>query len=157
MPAWGSLLLVGCRARIRTWAKGSKVLCATATQPGSSVFESLQLEDSRSLGIGTTQQPWCRRSDSNRHGGCPPTVFETAASTIPPLRLQAILLPALAETSSSTVSSLFRAIQSFLFLCGAEERSRTADTRIFSPLLYRLSYLGVSDIVGVPHTSVKQG
>ena len=27
--------LVGCRARIRTWAKGSKVLCATATQPGN--------------------------------------------------------------------------------------------------------------------------
>ena len=23
---------------------------------------------------------WCRRSGSNRHGGCPPTVFETAAS-----------------------------------------------------------------------------
>ena len=33
-------------------------------------------------------------------------------------------------------------------IVGAEERSRTADTRIFSPLLYHLSYLGVSDIVG---------
>jgi hypothetical protein len=33
-------------------------------------------------------------------------------------------------------------------MCGAEERSRTADTRIFSPLLYHLSYLGISDIVG---------
>jgi hypothetical protein len=31
---------------------------------------------------------------------------------------------------------------------GAEERSRTADTRIFSPLLYHLSYLGIRDIVG---------
>jgi hypothetical protein len=29
---------------------------------------------------------WCRRSDSNRHESCPSTVFETAASTIPPLR-----------------------------------------------------------------------
>ena len=29
------LALDGCRARIRTWAKGSKVLCATTTQPGS--------------------------------------------------------------------------------------------------------------------------
>ena len=28
-------ILVGCRARIRTWAKGSKVLCATTTQPGT--------------------------------------------------------------------------------------------------------------------------
>ena len=33
-------------------------------------------------------------------------------------------------------------------MCGAEERSRTADTRIFSPLLYHLSYLGIKDIVG---------
>ena len=31
---------------------------------------------------------------------------------------------------------------------GAEERSRTADTRIFSPLLYHLSYLGINNIVG---------
>lgn len=28
------------------------------------------------------------------------------------------------------------------FLSGARGRDRTADTRIFSPLLYRLSYLG---------------
>ena len=33
-------------------------------------------------------------------------------------------------------------------IVGAEEWSRTTDTRIFSPLLYHLSYLGVSDIVG---------
>ena len=33
---------------------------------------------------------------------------------------------------------------------GAEERSRTADTRIFSPLLYHLSYLGIRNIVGFP-------
>ena len=31
---------------------------------------------------------------------------------------------------------------------GAEEQSRTADTRIFSPLLYHLSYLGITGIVG---------
>ena len=41
-------------------------------------------------------------------------------------------------------------------IVGAEERSRTADTRIFSPLLYHLSYLGFRDIVGFPHSSVKQ-
>jgi hypothetical protein len=29
---------------------------------------------------------WYRRSDSNRHGGRPPSVFETDVSTIPPLR-----------------------------------------------------------------------
>ena len=30
----------------------------------------------------------------------------------------------------------------FLFETGAEGQNRTADTGIFSPLLYRLSYLG---------------
>ena len=29
-----------------------------------------------------------------------------------------------------------------LCICGAEGQNRTADTGIFSPLLYRLSYLG---------------
>ncbi len=29
-------------------------------------------------------------------------------------------------------------------LFGAQERNRTADTRIFNPLLYRLSYLGTN-------------
>jgi hypothetical protein len=29
-------------------------------------------------------------------------------------------------------------------LSGAQRRNRTTDTRIFNPLLYRLSYLGVS-------------
>ncbi len=31
---------------------------------------------------------------------------------------------------------------SMLSFCGAETQNRTADTGIFSPLLYRLSYLG---------------
>ena len=33
------------------------------------------------------------------------------------------------------------------FLYGAQRRNRTADTRIFSPLLYRLSYLGEESTV----------
>jgi hypothetical protein len=60
--------MTGCRARIRTWARGSKVPCATTTQLGILFFTSVLFR-------------WCRRSDSNRHGGHPPTVFETAAST----------------------------------------------------------------------------
>ena len=32
-----------------------------------------------------------------------------------------------------------------LKLNGAQGRNRTSDTRIFSPLLYQLSYLGPSD------------
>ena len=32
---------------------------------------------------------------------------------------------------------------------GAQGRNRTTDTRIFSPLLYRLSYLGIAIICGM--------
>jgi hypothetical protein len=35
-------------------------------------------------------------------------------------------------------------------LDGAQGRNRTTDTRIFSPLLYRLSYLGVTSRCRVP-------
>ena len=35
-------------------------------------------------------------------------------------------------------------------ISGAEAQSRTGDTRIFSPLLYRLSYLGVKVILVFP-------
>jgi hypothetical protein len=38
---------------------------------------------------------------------------------------------------------------------GAEAQNRTGDTRIFSPLLYQLSYLGAKIIVSVAHVSVK--
>jgi hypothetical protein len=37
----------------------------------------------------------------------------------------------------------------FLFETGAEGQNRTADTGIFSPLLYRLSYLGTMNPAGV--------
>ena len=33
------------------------------------------------------------------------------------------------------------------YLSGAQGRNRTADTRIFNPLLYRLSYLGTKKLV----------
>jgi hypothetical protein len=33
----------------------------------------------------------------------------------------------------------------YIVLSGAQGRNRTADTRIFNPLLYRLSYLGKKD------------
>ena len=32
----------------------------------------------------------------------------------------------------------------FVFLFGGQGRDRTGDTRIFSPLLYQLSYLAIS-------------
>jgi hypothetical protein len=37
-----------------------------------------------------------------------------------------------------------------LILRGAEAQNRTADTRIFSPLLYRLSYLGTGFTLKIP-------
>jgi hypothetical protein len=46
--------------------------------------------------------------------------------------------------------STVKLILLYNLIVGAEERSRTADTRIFSPLLYHLSYLGIMDIVGFP-------
>ena len=39
---------------------------------------------------------------------------------------------------------------------GAEDQNRTGDTWIFSPLLYRLSYLGTTIIVTVSRISVKE-
>ena len=38
----------------------------------------------------------------------------------------------------------------------AEAQNRTGDTRIFSPLLYRLSYLGTGLIVDSPSCAVKE-
>ncbi len=39
---------------------------------------------------------------------------------------------------------------SYARICGASGWNRTADTRIFSPLLYQLSYRGVRRICGDP-------
>ena len=41
---------------------------------------------------------------------------------------------------------------------GAQRQNRTADTRIFNPLLYQLSYLGITDAENSPAISpVKYG
>ena len=37
---------------------------------------------------------------------------------------------------------------SYIRICGASGRNRTTDTRIFSPLLYLLSYRGIYDREG---------
>ena len=117
---------------------------------------------------------WCRRSDSNRHGGFPPTVFETAASTCS--ATSAALSGWSGRRDSNSRSSPWQGdalprshfrifkpgyLNLLLFLrhprankpsvnvqiYGAEAQNRTGDTRIFSPLLYRLSYLGTRIIV----------
>ena len=99
---------------------------------------------------------WCRRSDSNRHEGRPPTVFETAASTIPPLRL---ILQWSGRRDSNSRPPPWQGgvlpLNYFRPQYGAEAQNRTGDTRIFSPLLYRLSYLGTESIVAFSSVSVK--
>ena len=48
----------------------------------------------------------------------------------------------LARGASKTLIRLHRKYLNVKELSGAQGRNRTSDTRIFSPLLYRLSYLG---------------
>ena len=50
----------------------------------------------------------------------------------------------------------FRHFGLHLIKLGAEAQNRTGDTRIFSPLLYRLSYLGARVIVASGSMSVKK-
>ena len=38
------------------------------------------------------------------------------------------------------------------FFFGASDRNRTSDTRIFSPLLYQLSYRGIGEVQNEPHS-----
>ncbi len=40
-------------------------------------------------------------------------------------------------------------LSTYRFVIGAQRRNRTTDTGIFSPLLYRLSYLGFLIVVGI--------
>ncbi len=44
----------------------------------------------------------------------------------------------------------------FYLYFGAEAQNRTGDTRIFSPLLYQLSYLGTEIIVTIAERRVKE-
>ena len=127
-----TLTLVGCRARIRTWAKGSKVLCATTTQPGTAL--SPGAEGRIRTDTGVAPQQFLR------------------LSRLPFRHFGAAVLEALIPFSLWSPTCQWRSTANLAAACyhtyGAEERSRTADTRIFSPLLYHLSYLGIGDIVG---------
>ena len=76
--------LYGCPARIRTWVRGSKVPCATTAPPGKAGVPcpfTLRAErwHAQTVSIGAEGRS---RTDT----GLPPTVFETVASAIPPLR-----------------------------------------------------------------------
>lgn len=43
----------------------------------------------------------------------------------------------------SSIGRLAQSVEVFSEICGAQTRIRTTDTRIFNPLLYQLSYLGL--------------
>ena len=43
-----------------------------------------------------------------------------------------------------------RILRCFAFLCCGATRNRTGDTRIFSPLLYQLSYGTIIALIGFP-------
>ena len=44
--------------------------------------------------------------------------------------------------------------KAFYYIKNAQSRNRTSDTRIFSPLLYRLSYLGISCVQNLCSASI---
>ena len=85
--------------------------------------------------------------------GSPPTVFETVASTIPPPRLGEKKMErlggfepptlSLARRCSTTEPQPLVEVSAGTLVGGAEGQSRTADTGIFSAVLYHLSYLGL--------------
>jgi hypothetical protein len=130
------LILVGCRARIRTWAKGFKVLCATTTQPGT--LSCFGAEGRIRTDTGVAPQQFLRLPRLPfRHFGA------LTREALTPFK-HSRDLPFARRRSTANLVPLYSLI------VGAEERNRTADTRIFSPLLYRLSYLGIRDIVGFP-------
>ena len=85
--------------------------------------------------------------------------FELTTSSLARRRSTAELLPLFQPWAVQ-----FRSVLEFPLLnkpslssevCGAEAQNRTGDTRIFSPLLYRLSYLGAKAIVAASDMGVK--
>ena len=72
---------------------------------------------------------------------------------IPPLRHKRKTGFELATSSLTSKHSTTELLPPYY---GAEAQNRTGDTRIFSPLLYRLSYLGTEIIVATSNVGVKQ-
>jgi hypothetical protein len=142
----------GCRARNRTWTKGSKDPCATTTQLGK-IFN-----------YQTTNAEGRDRTDT---GVAPQQFLRLSRLPIPPLRpspiSDKIKWSGRRDSNSRPPPwqggvlplNYFRSNTSY----GAEAQIRTGDTRIFNPLLYQLSYLGVqcdaSTILAFRRRSVK--
>ena len=68
------------------------------------------------------------------------------------LRLSRLPIPPLRLKQKDKTSTFYQRLKPY----GAEAQNWTGDTRIFSPLLYQLSYLGTKIIVAVGNMSVKQ-
>src|SRR5690242_15261317 len=77
-------------------------------------------------------------SDGSANCGCPPHCFCLNES----LGFFAVFYLKTCRKTFGTAVGDPEVALSMGFMSGAEGRNRTGDTRIFSPLLYRLSYLG---------------
>ena len=150
--------MLGCRARTRTWDNRSKVCCVTTTPLGILEY------DGRPTAYGDHVRPRkrfrnhfagrkncsLRNSSHNRlvpkvgvepTRGFPHLFLREARLPVPPLRrgLERKTRFELATLSLARRCSTTEPLPHM----GAEAQNRTADTWIFSPLLYQLSYLGV--------------
>ncbi len=66
-------------------------------------------------------------------------------------RSRTALFCVLGENKKSRFSLKIRILRCFAFLCCGATRNRTGDTRIFSPLLYQLSYGTIREKRGIPY------
>ena len=73
-------------AKDESRSNGLRLTSDNGKMAASSIWRRDHREQSNFRDRIVMQWRWCRRSESNRHGKLLPTVFETAASTIPPLR-----------------------------------------------------------------------
>ena len=88
--------------------------------------------------IAKVSKKWCRLPESNWR----PTDYKSVAL---PTELSRHTKLCAINLSSNEVLSWHRNIDLIaISKYGAQRRNRTTDTGIFNPLLYRLSYLGVS-------------
>jgi hypothetical protein len=128
----------GCRSRARTWANGFKVRCATTTQIGNLCCYGAE-------GRGRTDMRVA-----------PQWFLRPSRLPVPPLRLEKQMeRKTRLELATSSLARRHSTTELLPLENGAEGQNRTGDTRIFSPLLYLLSYLGNTNRI-IPITQAKR-
>jgi hypothetical protein len=89
-------------------------------------------------------------------GVAPQQFLRLSRLPIPPLRLKTQNESGRRDSNSRPSPWQGDALPLSHFRLGAEAQNRTGDTWIFSPLLYRLSYLGAEFIVAISYFTVKE-